>query len=199
MWREPLPVVSIVDDDASVRRALTRLLRSVGLEARAFASAEAFVQAGLPPPDTRNPPVRRTWRRDPSLRCRGAGGSLPVILITAHDDVQVRARARSAGVVAYLRKPFEDEPCWRRFNAPAGTLPEARHDGVRLSTARQETEINGVPLRTFGRGVCERMSAVQCRRRNDMSMRACLSDEQAEYTRGCRRTTYWTKVLCTLA
>ena len=106
------PVVYIVDDDVSVRRALTRLMRSVGLEAVAFASAEAFLQVGLPQQQCCLVlDVRLTGMTGLDLldHLTAAGVSLPVILITAHDDTQVHARASSAGVIAYLRKPFDDE------------------------------------------------------------------------------------------
>jgi FixJ family two-component response regulator len=77
-----------------------------------FASAEAFLQAGLPQHQgCLVLDVRLTGMTGLELleQLTAAGVSLPVILITAHDDVQVRARASSAGVLAYLRKPFDDE------------------------------------------------------------------------------------------
>ena len=105
------PVVYIVDDDASVRRALTRLLRSAGLEAAAFDSAEAFLQAGRQEqPGCLVLDVRLAGMTGLELldQLTAAGIALPVIIITAHDDAQVRTRAARAGVVAYLRKPFDD-------------------------------------------------------------------------------------------
>lgn len=120
------PVVYIVDDDVSVRRALTRLMRSVGLEAVAFASAEAFLQAGLPQRQCCLVlDIRLTGMTGLDLldHLTAAGVSLPVIVITAHDDTQVRARASRAGVIAYLRKPFDDEALLAAIQRASGHDP----------------------------------------------------------------------------
>jgi FixJ family two-component response regulator len=120
------PVVYIVDDDASVRRALIRLLRSAGLEAVAFASAEAFLQAGLQEPsaclvlDVRLAGMTGLELLD---QLTAAGSSLPVIMITAHDDAQVRTRAARAGVVDYLRKPFDDHALLAAIQRALGLDP----------------------------------------------------------------------------
>jgi FixJ family two-component response regulator len=118
-------MIYIVDDDESVRNSLTRLMRSAGLAARAFAGAEELLgqPGGLDPPDPADPP-------DPSGACACAivdvhmpGGMdglelqrflaghappIPVILITARDDPAVRERAFAAGAAAFLKKPFDD-------------------------------------------------------------------------------------------
>jgi two-component system, LuxR family, response regulator FixJ len=105
-------VVYIVDDDLSIRRALTRLLKSLGVETVAFDSAEAFLQAS---PwaleaclilDVQMPGMKG-W--DLLQHLRTAGIALPVILITAYNDAQTHDRAMQAGIVAYLQKPFDDQ------------------------------------------------------------------------------------------
>jgi two-component system response regulator FixJ len=105
-------VVYLVDDDASVRRALTRLLRSIGLETFAFASAAAFLRAGPWVPEAClildvQMPDMTGWELLDHLQASGI--SLPVIIITAYNNVHMRDRTRQAGVVAYLQKPFDDQ------------------------------------------------------------------------------------------
>jgi FixJ family two-component response regulator len=105
------PTVGIVDDDAALRRALQRLVGAAGFRPEAFDSAEAFL----------------AWDRRADCRCLvldvhlgglsgfelhehlvAQGAAPPVIFITGHDDAATQARARAAGAVAYLRKPFDD-------------------------------------------------------------------------------------------
>jgi FixJ family two-component response regulator len=107
------PVIVVVDDDASLRRALARLLRVVGYEAVTFASAEAFLQTGLQiSPDCL---VLDVWLPGMSgvallEHLVSLGSSLPVILITGREDIQIHLRAVRLGAVAYLHKPL-DEQC----------------------------------------------------------------------------------------
>jgi FixJ family two-component response regulator len=104
------PLVSVVDDDVSVRRSLDRLLRSVSLEVRVFASAEEFLDSDHPRKadclilDVRLPGISgvELHRRLLARRC-----NVPVIFITAHgSDDRARSEAASDWTVAYLSKPF---------------------------------------------------------------------------------------------
>ena len=121
------PLVSVVDDDASLLRALGRLLRAAGFTVEAFTSAEQFLDS-----QHRVPPrcvvldVRLSGMTGFELheRLLAAGTPPPVIFITAHDDAATRERARRAGAVQYLRKPFEDE-----------ALIEAIHRATRYTPA----------------------------------------------------------------
>src|SRR4029453_6994180 len=105
-------VAYIVDDDLSIRRALTRLLKSLGVGTVVFDSAEAFLQAGpsaleaffllvVHVPGMKGGDLREHWG--------AAGIALPVIIITAYNDAQTHDRAMQAGIVAYLQKPFDDQ------------------------------------------------------------------------------------------
>ena len=106
------PLVSVVDDDASLLRAVGRLLRAAGFTVEAFPSAEQFLEC-----EHRVSPrclvldVRLSGMTGFDLheRLLAAGTPPPVIFITAHDDAATRERARRAGAVQYLRKPFEDD------------------------------------------------------------------------------------------
>ena len=117
------PVIAIVDDDASIRRALARLLRSVGWKAVVFASAEAFLHAaGQELPDCLVLDVRLPGMSGVKFLEHGAvtSLSLPVICITAHDDVQVRRRAARAGVVAFLVKPVDEQDLLHAIRSALG-------------------------------------------------------------------------------
>ncbi len=105
-----VPLISVVDDDVSVRKSLDRLIRSVGLEARIYASAEEFLDKAHP----RNPDCLILDVRLPGmtgielLHHLGARKcDVPVIFITAHGSDEIaKSEAASDRTVAYLIKPF---------------------------------------------------------------------------------------------
>mgnify|MGYP005856479993 CR=1 FL=1 len=106
------PTVYIVDDDQEVREAIQLLMRSVGLEARSFASAQAFLEQFDP---------RHTGCLVLDVRLKGMSGldlqerlsrepiHPPVIIITGHGDVPMAVRAVKAGAVDFIEKPFNDQ------------------------------------------------------------------------------------------
>ena len=104
-------VISVVDDDVSVRNSLRRLLRSMGFEVRTFPSALEFLHQGplhdhgCVIVDVRMPEMNGL---DLQKRLANAGVSLPVIFITAYEDQDVRAQAMEGGALAFLQKPFSD-------------------------------------------------------------------------------------------
>jgi len=104
--------VYVVDDDDSIRRALQRLLRSVGYQALTFESAEEFLDStscsveGCLILDIRLPGMTGLELQE-KLVSKGAQHS--IIFMTAHDNPQWRERARKAGAIAYLKKPFGDQ------------------------------------------------------------------------------------------
>ena len=104
-------VVFVVDDDASLARALCRLVRAAGLDAQAFSSARAFLDA---PPPTRPAclvlDVRLPGLSGPQLQdaLRGAGREIPIVFITGHADVATSVKAMKGGAVDFLEKPFDD-------------------------------------------------------------------------------------------
>ncbi|CAB3762402.1 response regulator transcription factor [Paraburkholderia humisilvae] len=106
------PFVVVVDDDASVGRAIKRLLRSVGIVADTFASGDEFLDtlSSMPSyrPDCVILDVQMPGSNGLEVQRQLAGQAVPVIFITAHDDAGVRGEALAAGAVAYLRKPFND-------------------------------------------------------------------------------------------
>jgi FixJ family two-component response regulator len=108
-----LPLISIVDDDDAHRNSLENLIRSVGLRAQGFPSAEAFLSSNHVS-DTRCLvlDVRMPGMAGPELQrhLAAANSSIPIVFITAHEDDTQRTQALEAGAVAFLLKPFyEDE------------------------------------------------------------------------------------------
>lgn len=104
-------VIVIVEDDASLRRALERLLRAAGFTVRAFRSAEEFLQGPCEPvPDCFVLDIHLGGLNAFSLHelLRDRGMTAPTIFMTGHDDLATRERARRAGAAGYLRKPFEE-------------------------------------------------------------------------------------------
>jgi FixJ family two-component response regulator len=104
------PLVCVIDDDQSLLRALGRLLRAAGFTVESFGSAEEFLRAAHGRPCCLVLDVRLGGMSGFDLHeaLRDAGVTAPVVFITAHDDLATRERARRAGAVQYLRKPFEE-------------------------------------------------------------------------------------------
>lgn len=109
---ESIPTVIVVDDDASVRTALSRLIRSAGLRVEAFATAQEFL--AYAPPEA---PVCLVL----DVRLSGESGlmlqdtlqhsdrRLPIVFLTGYGTVPLCARALKAGAVDFLQKPCDDE------------------------------------------------------------------------------------------
>jgi FixJ family two-component response regulator len=103
-------LISIIDDDASVRVATNRLVRSLGYAAHTFASADGFLQS---------PHVNETACVIADVQMPGMSGielqshliakgcSVPIIFITAFPEESIRSRALKAGAVCFLSKPFD--------------------------------------------------------------------------------------------
>jgi FixJ family two-component response regulator len=105
-------VIAVVDDDESVREAITGLIKSFGYRAIAFNRAEEFLNSA----DLHNTAclvtdVQMPGMTGPELQSRlvASGKPIPTILITAYPDQATRARALRNGVKCYLAKPFRDE------------------------------------------------------------------------------------------
>jgi len=105
-------MVAIVDDDDLMRSALQGLLKSVGLPAQAFASAEEFLKSG----QQREAGCLITDIRMPGMsglelqaKLNAEACRIPIIFITAHGDEKMRMQALRAGAVEFMAKPFDDE------------------------------------------------------------------------------------------
>ncbi len=105
-------MIYVVDDDASICKAMTRLMKSAGLSVQTFTSAEAFLNSVQPTEsdcllvDVQMPGMSGLELQRQLVR---SGIRVPVIFITAFDDDQVRQQARQGGAAGYFRKPFDDQ------------------------------------------------------------------------------------------
>jgi FixJ family two-component response regulator len=105
-------MISIVDDNDSVRESLQRLMRSVGFAVNVFASAEEFLNSDrLRYTDCLILDVRLPGMDGLELQRHLAAShsEIPIIFITSYEDDEVRARALNAGAVHYFLKPFNDQ------------------------------------------------------------------------------------------
>ena len=140
---EPDSVVFVVDDDASVRDAISSLLASVGLHAVTFASTEDFRSA--PRPDVPSCLVL-------DIRLPGVGGLefqeeltrigmiIPTIFITAHGDIQMTRRAMKGGAIEFLTKPFQKDELLAAIRQGLGRDRDWRAQQSELSDLRARFE-----------------------------------------------------------
>src|ERR1700727_2273986 len=106
------PIVFIVEDDASMRRALSNLFQSVGLEVEVFGSASEMLQSKLPSVasclvlDVRLPGLSGL---DFQTELARANIQIPIIFMTGHGDIPMTVRAMKGGAVDFLTKPFREQ------------------------------------------------------------------------------------------
>jgi FixJ family two-component response regulator len=105
-------LISVIDDDESVRRTTTLLIESFGFRAAAYESAESFLRSG----QIRDTSCLIVDVQMPSMNglqlqshLAAAGCGIPIIFITAYESTDSRQRAMRAGAAAFLGKPFSDE------------------------------------------------------------------------------------------
>jgi len=132
--------VLVVDDDMSVRKALSDLFQSVGLMVEAYASAQEFLK---------NPPREGPCCLVLDVRLSGKSGldfqhelnesdvRLPIIFLTGHGDIPMSVRAMKAGAVEFLTKPFREQDLLDAVHAALERDRLNREDEKLLSTLRQ--------------------------------------------------------------
>jgi FixJ family two-component response regulator len=129
---EPDPLVSVIDDDPALRESVGRLLRSVGVEARLFASVPDFLNADRPNgPTCLILDIRLPGRSGLDLQRELAAADIqiPIIFITGHGDVPMSVQAMKGGAIEFLTKPFRDQD-----------LIDAIHLGLARDRGRRENE-----------------------------------------------------------
>lgn len=137
------PVVYVVDDDQSVRKALSRLIRSADLEVETFAAAQAFLDHPLPDRpaclvlDVRLPgPSGLDLQSALSKARRG----IPIVFLTGYGDVPVSVRAMKGGAVDFLEKPFNDQELLDAIQRALARSRKARAESAERSTIQRRLD-----------------------------------------------------------
>jgi FixJ family two-component response regulator len=132
--------VFVIDDDPSMRGALEDLVGSVGLQVRAFASPQDFLQSKLSEGpgclvlDVRLPGMSGlTFQKELAK----LGVALPVIFITGHGDIPMSVRAMKAGAVEFLTKPFHDQELLDAIHAAIKRDRERHREAVLIAELQE--------------------------------------------------------------
>jgi len=121
---EALRWIAVVDDDPSVLKALSRLLRIHGFNAKTFDSANAFIASlagGLPQcliVDLQMPGMSGIELQNYLIR---NGVRIPTIVMTAHGDAGIRERCNAAGAIVFLPKPLQDRALFAAIHRATGS------------------------------------------------------------------------------
>ena len=138
--KTPTELVFVVDDDASMREAISRLLHAIGLTVRTFGSAREFLGTRLPDipacvvldvrlPDSSGLDLQREMVE--------RGIHVPVIFITGHGDIQMSVQAMKAGAVEFLTKPFRDQELIDAVRSGIHRDREGRKERTELAVLRE--------------------------------------------------------------
>jgi FixJ family two-component response regulator len=150
--------VFVVDDDASMRRSLERLLRSFGYLAEGYASAAAFLGR---PPATGNACVVLDLRMpgmdglDLQARLAARGDDLPIVFVSGHGDVPSSVRAMKAGALDFLTKPFDESVLRAAVERALDRHAERRASRAGLAALRARFETLTPREREVSREVAE--------------------------------------------
>ncbi|HWT37892.1 MAG TPA: response regulator [Paraburkholderia sp.] len=141
---DPNPsIVYVVDDDDSMRAAVTMLLRSVGLRVEAFASAQEFLSFDKPDmPSCLILDVRLKGQSGLAVQEQIAAGDVrvPIIFMTAHGDIAMSVKAMKAGAMDFLAKPFRDQDMLDAVANALATDAERRKSERSVSDLRRMYE-----------------------------------------------------------
>ena len=152
---EAAPIVFVIDDDPSVRRAIKRLIGSVGLQVELFGSTQEFLHSKRPEApsclvlDIRLPGISGL---DFQRQLAEANIHIPIIFITGHGDIPMSVRAMKAGAVEFFTKPFRDQD-----------LLDAIHIAIEQDRVRRQREAEIAILR-------ERFESLSAREREVIAM-----------------------------
>lgn len=145
---QPESTVLVVDDDPSLRQALARLFRSVGLSVEVFGSTRELLQHKLPDSaaclvlDVRLPGLSGL---DFQLQLTESGVQIPIVFMSGYGDVPMSVRAMKAGAIDFLAKPFRDQD-----------MLDAVSRAIERDRRRRETEAGTTALRTQYEGLTAR-------------------------------------------
>ena len=150
--KTPTELVFVIDDDASMREAISRLLHAIGLTVQTFGSAREFLSTPLPDIpacvvlDVRLPGLSGL---DLQREMVERGIHIPVVFITGHGDIPMSVQAMKAGAVEFLTKPFRDQD-----------LLDAVRSGIQLDRKEREERAELAELRDCVRQLTQREQEV---------------------------------------
>ena len=138
--KTPTELVFVIDDDASMREAISRLLHAIGLTIRTFGSAREFLGTRLPDIpacvvlDVRLPDLSGL---DLQREMVERGIHVPIIFITGHGDIQMSVQEMKAGAVEFLTKPFRDQELIDAVRSGIHRDREGRKERTELAVLRE--------------------------------------------------------------
>jgi FixJ family two-component response regulator len=136
MTSSDTPTVFIVDDDARMRAAMQRLLKTVGLQSESFATPQDFLRRKLPDGpsclilDVRLPGMSGL---EVQSKLNETGVQIPIIFITSHGDIPMTVKAMKSGAVEFLTKPFRDQDLVDAIQQALKSNAEARQQQNQLA------------------------------------------------------------------
>ena len=137
------PTVFIVDDDARMRAAMQRLLKTVGLHSESFATPQDFLRHKLPDSpsclvlDVRLPGMSGL---EVQSKLNEAGARIPIIFITSHGDIPMTVQAMKSGAVEFLTKPFRDQDLIDAIQQALKRANETRQQQTELAQLKDRYE-----------------------------------------------------------
>ena len=197
----PSQVVFVIDDDASMREAISRLLNAVGLTVQTFDSAREFLAGRLPDVpgcavlDVRLPGLSGL---DLQREMVERGIHIPVIFITGHGDIPMSVQAMKAGAVEFLTKPFRDQDLLdavrsgiqldRQGRKERAELAELR-DGLRQLTPREREVMSLVVAGLLNKQIALRLGTSEKTIKIHRShvMQKMRADSLADLVRMCQK------------
>ena len=137
------PTVFLIDDDASIRRSLSRLLRSAGYTSETFSSAEEFLRrghfdgVGCILLDVKMPGLSGM---DLQEELNKADYHMPIVFVTGHGDIPMTVEAMKKGAVDFLTKPFDDEELLHALKAAIKKDRNARAEHTEVHEIRRRID-----------------------------------------------------------
>jgi FixJ family two-component response regulator len=136
----PVPIVYVIDDDASIRESLSSLIRSAGMAVEVFASPFDFLaldklgEFSCAVLDVRMPGLDGLDLQD---RIVALGWEVPIIFITGHGDVPQAVRAMKSGAIDFLNKPFDDTDLLNAITLALSRVSASSQERMELANLRQ--------------------------------------------------------------
>lgn len=140
---DPESTVMVIDDDSNLRASVGRLLRSVGINVRQFASISEFLESNLPDcPTCLVLDIRLPGQSGLDLQreLAATNSGIPIIFITAHGDIAMSVQAMKQGAIEFLTKPFRDQDLLDAVQLGLARDRERRKDESDLATLRERFE-----------------------------------------------------------